>query len=197
MAGQSLYALIAGVGPGTGRAIALRFAKAYPVVLLARNAESYQSTVEDVTKAGGRAIGIEVDVGDASSIGNAFNGIEKALPGSQLAAAVYNLNSGFLVKPFLDMKPEEFRSRVGGVAFALRAVSQSLAREFGPQGVHVAHAMIDGLIDTPVTRAWGNSSEPDSMIQPDAVAETYWHLHTQPRSAFTHEIDIRPFSKKF
>lgn len=52
----------------------------------------------------------------------------------------------------------------------MRAVSQSLAREFGPQGVHVAHAMIDGLIDTPVTRAWGNSSEPDSMIQPDAVS---------------------------
>lgn len=109
---MSQFSILIPLGP----AIALRFAKAYPVVLLARNAESYQSTVEDVTKAGGRAIGIDVDVGDASSIGNAFNSIEKALPGSQLAAAVYNLNSGFLVKPFLDMKPEEFRSRVGGVA---------------------------------------------------------------------------------
>jgi NAD(P)-dependent dehydrogenase (short-subunit alcohol dehydrogenase family) len=82
--------------------------------------------------------------------------------------------------------------------FAMRALSQSLAREFGPKGVHVAHAIIDGGIDTP----WGkdmvfNGGAEDGKISPDGIADAYWHLHTQPRTTFTHEIDIRPYIEKW
>lgn len=82
--------------------------------------------------------------------------------------------------------------------FAVRALSQSLAREFGPQGVHVAHTIVDGVIDIPRTKAWEvNGGGPDSKIDPAAIADSYWYLHTQPRSHFTQELDIRPFVEKF
>lgn len=79
--------------------------------------------------------------------------------------------------------------------FALRALAQSLAREFGPKGVHVAHAVIDGVIDVPRTQGYGLPKE--AMIDPAAIAETYWHLHTQPKTTFTWEIDIRPGVEKW
>jgi NAD(P)-dependent dehydrogenase (short-subunit alcohol dehydrogenase family) len=72
-----------------------------------------------VVKAGGQAIGIEADVSDPSSVDKAFKTIEEALPGRQLVAAIYNLNTGFGIKPFLDLKPEEFRFAVGGVAYVI------------------------------------------------------------------------------
>ncbi|KAJ1338507.1 (S,S)-butanediol dehydrogenase [Microdochium nivale] len=82
--------------------------------------------------------------------------------------------------------------------FARRALSQSLAREFGPQGVHVAHAIIDGVIDIPRTAGYNvNGGIEDSKLSAHAIADSYWHLHTQPRSAFTHELDLRPFVEKF
>lgn len=81
--------------------------------------------------------------------------------------------------------------------FAMRATGQSLAREFGPKGVHVAHAIIDGAINTPMSRAAGYVKEGDAAISPDAIAENYWWLHTQPRSAWTQEIDIRPYVEKW
>ncbi|GFF97635.1 uncharacterized oxidoreductase SAV2478 [Aspergillus udagawae] len=78
--------------------------------------------------------------------------------------------------------------------FALRAVAQSLAREFGPQGVHVVHAIIDGIIDTPATKGWNLSGE---KLDPHAIAQSYWYLHTQPQTAFTFELDLRPCSEKW
>ncbi|KAG5767447.1 hypothetical protein H9Q73_014238 [Fusarium xylarioides] len=79
-----------------------------------------------------------------------------------------------------------------------RAMHQSLAREFGPKGVHVAHAVIDGVIDIPRTKQWAaNDGVEDGKISPDAIAEAYWNLHTQHRSAFTQEIDIRPYVEKW
>jgi NADP-dependent 3-hydroxy acid dehydrogenase YdfG len=82
--------------------------------------------------------------------------------------------------------------------FAMRALGQSLAREFGPKGVHVAHAIIDGGIDNPrVKRIGMNNGVEDGMISPDGIADAYWHLHTQPRSTFTWEIDIRPYVEKW
>jgi NAD(P)-dependent dehydrogenase (short-subunit alcohol dehydrogenase family) len=79
--------------------------------------------------------------------------------------------------------------------FALRGLAQSMAREFSPQGVHVAHFVIDGAIRNP-----GRSEapeKPDSMLDPDAIAETYLHVLAQPRSAWTWEIELRPWSEKF
>lgn len=75
--------------------------------------------------------------------------------------------------------------------YALRALSQSLGKEFGPKGIHVGHAVIDGVIDIERTKGWMLDAGPDAKIAPEAIAEAYWHLHTQPRSCFTNEIDIR------
>ncbi|XP_034690061.1 3-ketodihydrosphingosine reductase [Vitis riparia] len=85
--------------------------------------------------------------------------------------------------------------------FALRALSQSLAREFQPLGVHVAHVIIDGVVGPPRAGTSGSqrssvgehqSGGGDGSMDPDAVAQTYWHLHIQDRAAWTQEIDLRP-----
>jgi len=84
---------------------------------------------------------------------------------------------------------------------ALRAVAQSMARELGPEGIHVAHVVVDGAIDT----AWIRENFPeraalkdeDGILNPDAIAENYWMLHRQPRSAWTHELDLRPWMEKW
>jgi NAD(P)-dependent dehydrogenase (short-subunit alcohol dehydrogenase family) len=82
--------------------------------------------------------------------------------------------------------------------FGLRALAQSMARELGPKGVHIAHVIVDGMIEAE-HRAGRKRSEnpPDALLHPDAIAESYWQLHRQPRSAWTHELDLRPWSEKF
>jgi NAD(P)-dependent dehydrogenase (short-subunit alcohol dehydrogenase family) len=79
--------------------------------------------------------------------------------------------------------------------FALRGLAQSMARELSPQGIHVAHFVIDGAIRNP-----GRSEppdRPDSMLDPDAIAETYLQVLRQPRSAWTWEVELRPWVEKF
>jgi NAD(P)-dependent dehydrogenase (short-subunit alcohol dehydrogenase family) len=80
--------------------------------------------------------------------------------------------------------------------FGLRALAQSLARELGPKGVHVCHVIVDGLIDTPRTRAFMKPGE-DTALAPDAIAETYLAISRQPRSAWTQELDLRPWVETF
>lgn len=81
--------------------------------------------------------------------------------------------------------------------FGLRALAQSMAREFGPQGIHVAHAVIDGQILTPQAREMSPDREERTMLSPDAIAETYWQLHTQNPTAWTLELDLRPAVESF
>ncbi len=81
--------------------------------------------------------------------------------------------------------------------FGLRALAQSMAREFGPQGIHVAHVVIDGQIDTPRFRERSPDREDHTMLAPDAIAETYWQLHSQDSSAWTLELDLRPAVESF
>ena len=79
--------------------------------------------------------------------------------------------------------------------FALRGLAQSMARELAPQGIHVAHFVIDGAIRSPGrTEA---PDKPDSMLDPDAIADTYLHVLRQPRSAWTWEIELRPWVERF
>jgi len=88
-------------------------------------------------------------------------------------------------------------SAFAGAKHALRALAQSMARELGPQGIHVAHTIIDGAIDTAFIAE--NFPEryalkaKDGILNPEAIAEAYWQLHRQDRSAWTHELDLRPW----
>ncbi len=88
-------------------------------------------------------------------------------------------------------------SAFSGAKQALRALAQSMARELGPQGIHVAHVVIDGAIDTAFIRDNFPEryalKERDGILSPDAIAENYWQLHCQQRSAWTHELDLRPW----
>jgi NAD(P)-dependent dehydrogenase (short-subunit alcohol dehydrogenase family) len=88
--------------------------------------------------------------------------------------------------------------------FGLRALAQSMARELGPQGLHIAHLVIDSGVDTAFVRdriqARGIDPEKlptDTLMKPNSVGEAYWHLHHQTPDAWTHEMDIRPFAEKF
>ncbi|ODM15003.1 hypothetical protein SI65_09498 [Aspergillus cristatus] len=80
--------------------------------------------------------------------------------------------------------------------FAVRAMAQSLAREFGPKGIHVAHAIVDGIIDTEQTKGF-HEKMTESKISPDQIAEAYWYLHTQTKTSFTHELDLRPYCESW
>lgn len=81
--------------------------------------------------------------------------------------------------------------------FGLRALAQSMARELGPRGVHVGHVIIDGQILSDRYRHLEDQRGPDSLLRPDAIAEMYYQLHAQPRSAWTFELDLRPWVEKF
>ena len=93
-----------------------------------------------------------------------------------------------------------FAAFAGG-KHALRALAQSMARELGPQGIHVAHSIIDGAIDTAfIAERFPERyalKEQDGILDPNAIADAYWMLHTQPRSAWTHELDLRPWLEKW
>ena len=237
MASKSFFAVIAGVGPGTGRSVALKFAKTYPVALLARKPESYNDIVAEINQSGGQAIGIPTDTTDAASVKSAFDKIRAEYPDKKLAAAICtnlrtpsprhmltnladNVGGGFAVKPFLDLNPSDLSAALSNASglfnfaqatlpgllesvdanaphpptlvvtgataslrgaprfatfaagkFAVRALSQSLAREFHPQGVHVAHVIVDGVIDIPRTKGWeANGGVEDGKISADAVS---------------------------
>ncbi|KAI8908989.1 putative short chain dehydrogenase [Gorgonomyces haynaldii] len=79
--------------------------------------------------------------------------------------------------------------------FGVRALSQSLAREFGPQGIHVAHIIVDGVIKGPRTSSWGFKDE--DLVNPEHLADAYLMLHQQKKTAWTQELDLRPFKESF
>lgn len=83
----------------------------------------------------------------------------------------------------------------------LRSLAQGLAREFGPQGIHVVHAVIDGVIDGDYAKEqfpeYVKTKGEDGMLEPEAIARTYWAIHEQHSSAWTHELDLRPFKEPF
>lgn len=227
---EAACAVIVGVGPGLGAALARRFAKAgYVAVMAARRPERLQPILRAIEAAGGKAQVHDCDATDKNQVKSLFAGAEqehgpvevaifnagawRQAPVFELTADDYekawrtNAFGGFLVgrEAARVMGPRRrgtilftgataslrggpgFAAFAGG-KFALRALAQSMARELGPQGIHVAHVIIDGRI--------GRDAE-STQLDPDAIAETYHALHVQPRSAWTFELDLRPWAERF
>jgi len=94
-------------------------------------------------------------------------------------------------------KPFATSAAFGPAKFALRGLGQVMARDLGRQGIHVAYVNIDGAIDMPFIHRLRPDLAQEDMLAPSAIAETYWHIAHQDRSAWTQEVDVRPFKEQF
>jgi NAD(P)-dependent dehydrogenase (short-subunit alcohol dehydrogenase family) len=227
-------ALIVGVGPGLGAALARRFAQGgLAVAVAARRVDALSELAREI---GGRAYAC--DATEEDSVGQLFAAVERDL--GRPTVVVYNAGA-FSPGSVLEIDAAEFErcwralclggflvgqcaargmveagrgtilltgataSLRGGARFAnlavgkfgLRALAQSMARELGPKGVHVAHIVIDGQIRSERYAELEKQRPADGLLDSDAIAEAYWHLHMQARSAWTLEIDLRPWVEKF
>jgi NAD(P)-dependent dehydrogenase (short-subunit alcohol dehydrogenase family) len=236
---QSNVAVVLGVGPGLGAAVAHRFAReGFAVGLMARSSEQLSEIQSEIEQSGGKALSVTVDATDAASIKAAFEQVRSQLGSPEVF--VYNAGA-FKMAGILELTPEQFEQnwkvncfgaflavqqvlpamveRGGGTIlltgataavrgsakfaalavgkFGLRALAQSLAREFGSQGIHVAHIIIDGMINTPRVRAMASEREEHTLVSPEAIAQTYWQLYQQDATAWTLELDLRPAVEKF
>ena len=125
------------------------------------------------------------------------------LTGREAAKYMRKRNSGsiFFTGATASLRGGSGFAAFSSAKFALRSVCQSMARELGPEGIHVAHFVIDGAIDTAFIKE--NFPEryalkdKDGILKPDAIADTYWFVHSQDRTAWTHEVDLRPYMEKF
>ena len=121
------------------------------------------------------------------------------LVGREAAKAMLPRGRGsiFFTGATASLRGREGFAAFAGAKHALRALAQSMARELGPKGIHVAQIIVDGAIDTGFIRE--NFPERyalkdrDGIVDPEAIAESYWQLHLQPRNAWTHELDLRPW----
>lgn len=216
-------ALIGGAGEGLGAALGRRFSKDYDVVLSSRTqgerADLREETqvielFERVEKRGP----VEVAIFNA---GANFRASILDTP-AEMFEKVWRLGcyAGFLFgrEAARRMMPRgrgtilftgataSMRGSAQFAAFAaakgaLRQVAQSMARELGPKNIHVAHVVIDGMIDNRRTRSRMaervKDLPADGMLATDAIAELFWQIHAQPRSAWTFEADLRPWAEKF
>jgi len=232
-------AVVVGVGPGLGRALAVRFARGgFRVALVARHDESVRAAQTEVEAIGGSARAFLADVADEESVRSTFRRIQDEIGSPEVL--LYNA-AAFQLGGVLELSTASFEqawrvnclggfhsaqavlpgmlqagrgtilfsgataslrgsANFAGVAvgkFGLRALAQSIARELGPKGIHVAHVVIDGQIDTPRVRARLTGRDPKTFLDPVAIAETYWSLHSQDASTWSQEIDLRPSVEKF
>jgi NAD(P)-dependent dehydrogenase (short-subunit alcohol dehydrogenase family) len=236
MAEQKPVAVITGVGPGLGAALARKFARGYAVAINARKADFMHSLADEIKKAGGTVLEVPADIGDRTQVMAMFKTIRERLGAPELL--LYNAGSGSF-GTIADITPEQYeqdwrinafgafvcakevvpemiaRGRgailftgatagvkagpksvsFGPAKFAMRGLAQSMARDLGPKGIHVAWINVDGSIDIPGRKVPGLKSE--DMLNPDAIAETYWNLAHQDRSAWTMELEVRPFKERF
>jgi NAD(P)-dependent dehydrogenase (short-subunit alcohol dehydrogenase family) len=220
-------ALIGGAGEGLGAALGRRFSKDYEVVLSSRTQGERADLREEAEVVAlfdrvEKRAPIEVAIFNA---GANFRASILDTP-AEMFEKVWRLGcyAGFLFgrEAARRMVPHgkgtilftgasaSLRGSAQFAAFAaakggLRQVAQSMARELGPKGIHVAHVVIDGMIDNRRTRermaerGVTNATDlaADGMLATDAIAELYWQIHAQPRSAWTFEADVRPWAEKF
>ncbi len=231
-------AVVAGVGPGLGAALARRFASGYSVAIIARHAEYLRDLADEIRANGENVMGIPADLSEAEQVKAAFRTIDEQLGAPEVliynagnfpfggiteitleqfesAWRVNTLGAFLCAKQVLSGMLERGRGTMlftgatagvkagarsaafGPAKFALRGLAQSMARELGPRGIHVAYINVDGAIDIPSTRSRFPRLTSADMLAPAAIAETYWYLAHQDRSAWTMELEVRPFKEKF
>ena len=95
------------------------------------------------------------------------------------------------------VKPFATSAAFGPAKFAVRGLAQVMARDLQPKGIHVAYVNVDGAIDMPFIRQRFPQIKDEDMLKPSAIAETFWHVAHQDRSAWTHEVDVRPFKENW
>ena len=133
---SSPFAIVAGVGPGTGATVARKFGATYPIALLARNPANYEEAVKEIQAAGGKAVGIPADVTDPKSVKDAIGKAQKELGGDKCAAAVFNVGGKFYRKPFLELTQQEFESgwEANGLALTFQKTILESCRLFANFG---------------------------------------------------------------
>jgi NAD(P)-dependent dehydrogenase (short-subunit alcohol dehydrogenase family) len=215
-------AAVLGVGPGLGAAVARRFAReGFAVALMARSEESFAGVREGIEEIGGTALPVAADSTDPevfvynagafqmggileiapekfdecfrANCAGAFYAAQQVLPAMVEAARGTILLTGATA----SLRGSARFSALAVGKFGLRALAQSMAREFGPQGIHVAHVIIDGQINTPRVRQRSPDRESQTMLSPGAIAETYCQIHSQDPTAWTLELDLRPAVESF
>lgn len=236
---MSQTAVIAGVGPGLGAAIARKFAdEGCKLALLSRSSPYIINLSNRLEASGKTVLPIPTDITDSAMVEASFDQIREELGTPDIlvnhagnaawgnlseltpeafenAWRVCTLGAFHCVKQVISDMIEKgsgtilfsgatsaVRGRAGAIAFssakyAMRGLASSLAREVGPQGVHVAHIIIDGVINTPNLRERYQVEEGDPLLEPDAIADTYWALIQQERSAWSFEVDVRPHNEEF
>jgi short-subunit dehydrogenase len=228
---QMPVALITGVGPGTGAAIARRFAQGgYAVAMLARNRErlgalereianshAYPCDVTDEAQLGSTIEAIRTDLGTPgvlihNAVGGAFGNFMEIDPevlnrnfqvntmallhlARRLAPAMIEAGQGAIIA---SGNTSALRGKANFAGFAptkaaQRILAESIARELGPKGVHVAYVLIDAVIDLEWTRKRFTDAPDDFFIKPAAIADEIWHVAHQDRSAWSFNVEVRPF----
>src|SRR6266704_1119829 len=194
-------ALIVGSGSGLSASLARLFAKeGMRVALAARDTAKLASLVKETG-----AFAIACDAAEAEQVEAMFAALEAKWGVPDLV--VYN--AGYRARgPLVSLDPKEVERtiRVTGYAesapfamgkFALRGLAQSMARELAPKGIHVAHFVIDGGIARGASDPRAGERGADGMLLPDEIAKNYLHVYRQHRSAWTWEIELRPWVERF
>ena len=229
----SPVAVVTGVGPGTGAAIARRFARGgYAVAMLARDrtrltslereiahSRAYPCDVTDETQLDATVAAIRAELGAPkvlihNAVGGAFGSFLEIDPqvlnrnfqvntmallylARQLAPAMVAAGEGAIIA---TGNTSAFRGKANFAGFAptkaaQRILAEAIAREIGPKGVHVAYVMIDAVIDLEWTRKRWPDAPDNFFITPAAIADEVWHVAHQDRSAWSFNVELRPFGE--
>ena len=214
-------ALIIGAGDAIGAAIAKKFAdRGLTVCATRRTEEKIKKLTDEINNSGGKAFGFSCDARKEEETISLFERIEQDI--GEIDVMVFNVGANVPMS-ILDTSSRKFymikrnkgtiiftgatASMRGGANFAafasakngLRALAQSMARELGPQNIHVAHVIIDAAVDTEwiksINPEYDKKIKTDGIVNPSHLAENYLYLYDQPRDAWTFELDLRPWQE--